>query len=187
MLHEFTRAGWILTGGRSTRMGTDKALVDVNGRPLVLAIADKIAAVCGIVTLVGEPAKYIQLGLPVIPDHFSGAGPLSGIEAALAATAADLNLIVACDMPALNQAILERLFDPAFDCSLPRYPDGKVEPLCAVYHQRCHPAIRAALEQGTRKVTDALASFAIRYVSVVHREPFTNLNTPEDLEKYRHG
>ncbi|MES1261755.1 MAG: molybdenum cofactor guanylyltransferase, partial [Acidobacteriota bacterium] len=62
------------------------------------------------------------------------------------------------------------------------------EPLCAVYHRRCHPAIRAALEAGVRKVTDALREpLQIRYVRVPSRAPFANLNTPEDLRKYTNG
>ena len=170
-------------------MGTDKALLELEGLPLILRATTAAAAVCGFVSLVGDPAKYASLGLTVVPDHFPGAGPGAGIEAALRATTADWNLILACDMPALSAAILETLFprDAMADCVLPQYPDGKVEPLCAVYHRRCHPHIRAALEQGTRKVTSVLDGLAIRYVPVTSEDPFTNLNTPEDLRRYQLG
>ncbi|MES1257997.1 MAG: NTP transferase domain-containing protein, partial [Acidobacteriota bacterium] len=85
------RAGWILVGGRSARMGSDKALLRIGGRPLALRIADAVAEVCGPVTLVGDPARYASLGLPVLADEFAGEGPLSGIEAALRGTRADWN------------------------------------------------------------------------------------------------
>ena len=172
-------------------MGTDKALIEVAGQPLVLLAASRIAEVCGKVSIVGDPAKYGKFGLPAIADRFPGQGPLAGIEAALRTTDTDWNLIVACDMPALEPAILERLFSAGADCALPEYPDHTVEPLCAVYHRRCHAEILTAIEQGIRKVTDALAhlelNHAITYISVSSAESFANLNTPEELRRYRNG
>jgi molybdopterin-guanine dinucleotide biosynthesis protein A len=183
------RAGWILAGGKSSRMGTDKALLSLEGTPLILCAVTAAAAVCGSVSLVGDPARYSRLGFPVVADTFPGAGPVAGIEAALHATTADWNLILACDMPALSPAVLETLFigDDTVDCALPKYPDGKVEPLCAVYHRHCHPHIRAALEHGLRKVTIALEGLAIRYIPVTSEESFTNLNAPEDVRRYKNG
>jgi len=172
-------------------MGTDKALIEVDGQPLVMLAASRLAGLCGTVSIVGDPAKYARFGLPVIPDRFPGEGPLAGIEAALGATKTDWNLIVACDMPALQPGILERLFSTGADCALPEYADHNVEPLCAVYHRRCHTEILTALEQGIRKITDALAhlelNHAITYISVSSAESFANLNTPEELRRYRNG
>jgi molybdopterin-guanine dinucleotide biosynthesis protein A len=168
-------------------MGVDKALLELDGIPLVVRTARIAAAVCGTVSLVGEPAKYGHLSFSVIPDEFPGIGPLAGIEAALRVTTADWNLILACDMPAIQPALLESLFPAACDVALPAYPDGSVEPLCGVYHRRCHSHILKAIDSGIRKVTNALDGLAIRYVPVVNPEPFTNLNTPDDVRRYRHG
>jgi molybdenum cofactor guanylyltransferase len=186
------RAAWILVGGRSSRMGADKARADSGGRALALRVADTALAVCSTVSLVGDPAIYGDMGLPVIADRFPGQGPLAGIEAALVASASDANLIIACDMPAIHEDLLEELFAEGGDCSMPRHDDGKVEPLCAVYQRRCHPVIREALEAGVRKVTDALRLFenqglAIRYIRVSSPASFANLNTPEDWRRYHHG
>ena len=186
------RAAWILVGGRSSRMGADKARADSGGRALSLRVADKAAGVCGMVSLVGDPAIYGELGLPVIADRFPGQGPLAGIEAALGATDFDTNLIIACDMPAIHQNLLESLCAADGDCVVPRHDDGKTEPLCAVYRGRCHPLIREALESGVRKVTDALRllenhGLAIRYIRVSNPSPFANLNTPEEWRRYHHG
>ena len=192
------RAGWILTGGRSSRMGTDKALMEIEGRPLALRIAEELAKSCGSVSLVGDPALYGTLGLPVVRDTFPGQGPLAGIEAALGASSVDWNLIVACDMPALESVTIEPLFagESLFgnfaDCSVPEYADGRLEPLCAVYRRRCHAAIRTAIESGIRRITDALQylrdeGFAIRYVRVANRAPFANLNTPDEMRRYLNG
>lgn len=186
---ENTRAGWVLVGGRSSRMGFDKALLDTGSGPLALEVAGIVAQTCGPVTFVGDPARYAHLGLPVIPDSHPGHGPLGGIETALAASQAQWNLIVACDMPALEPAVFETLFQQAsgFDCALPQHPDGRVEPLCAVYNKRCHPAIAAALTAGTRKVTDALQALAVRYVQMDRSEPFANWNTPSDIRTLPNG
>jgi molybdopterin-guanine dinucleotide biosynthesis protein A len=173
-------------------MGRDKALLELGGRPLALRVADEAAKCCGTVSLVGDPALYESLGLPVIPDTFPGQGPLAGIEAALGATQAEWNLIAACDMPALGAAVMEQLFNAGGDCAVPEYEDGRVEPLCAVYHRRCHRAVREALEAGVRKVTEALrrladGGFALRYVRVASDAQFANLNTPGDMQRYLNG
>ena len=78
------------------------------------------------------------------------------------------------------------------DCALPRYRDGDLEPLCSVYHRRCHSGVLAALESGIRRVTDALRrltsdGFSVGYVAVADPSPFRNLNTPEDLRSYRNA
>jgi molybdopterin-guanine dinucleotide biosynthesis protein A len=185
------RAGWVLVGGRSSRMGADKALIEIGNRPLATGVAAEIGKVCGSVSLVGDPERYGTLGLPVIPDRFPGQGPLAGIEAALGATSIEWNLIVACDMPALDVSILTALFETAAaedgDCAAPAYSDGRIEPLCTVFHARCHAVILGALEAGTRKVTQALASplLKVRYVAVASPDSFANLNTPEELKRYR--
>ena len=107
-------------------MGTDKARAESDGRALALRMADKAAAVCATVSLVGDPALYGDLGLPVLADNFPGQGPLSGIEAALSATVSEFNLIIACDMPGINENLLEALFALAGDCVLPRHDNGKI-------------------------------------------------------------
>jgi molybdopterin-guanine dinucleotide biosynthesis protein A len=186
------RAAWILVGGRSSRMGVDKAHALSHGRALALRVADRAASVCNSISAVGDPALYADLGLPVIADSRPGQGPLAGIEAALAATACEANLIVACDMPALGASLLEELFETGGDIAVPRHESGAIEPLCAVYRRRCLPMIREALESGVRGVTEALHRFApprfeVRYVRVSDAAAFANLNTPEDWRRYHHG
>jgi len=176
----------VLVGGRSRRMGTDKALIEIGDQLLFRRVAVEIGKICGTVSLVGDPIVYGGLGVPVIPDRFPGRGPLAGIESALKATDVEWNLVVACDMPSLDVSILGKLFEAAEggDGAVPSYGDGRIEPLCAVFHARCHAAILAAVESGVRKVSDALARLALRYVPVSSPDSFANLNTPEDLERY---
>ena len=183
------RAGWILAGGRSSRMGTDKALLEIEGRSLLQRVASEISQVCGSVRVVGDPARYAGFGIPVIPDLSPGLGPLAGIEAALTATTVEFNLIVACDMPNVRAGELEDLFTAGGDVAVPRHDDGRVEPLCAVYSRKCLAQVRKMLESGVRSVKEALRllesdGFALRYVRVPRDNAFANLNTPADLARH---
>ncbi len=177
-----SRAGFILTGGASSRMGCDKALLDWEGRPMVVHVASIVEPVTGSVTLVGSPDKYGHLGFNVIADKESGMGPLAGIRTVLENSTADWNLIVACDMPYLNPKLLAALLRQAevgsADCLM---PTG--QPLCAVYHRRCLSAVDKALNAGVRKVWDGLSSLRVELFEVDEPLCFQNINRPQDLPK----
>ncbi len=106
---DMKRAGFVLAGGSSSRMGRDKALLRYGSATLIQHVAERVATAVGSATLVGSPARYARLGYPVVPDNFLDGGPLAGIQAALAASAADWNLVVACDMPGVTVEFLEGL------------------------------------------------------------------------------
>ena len=165
-------------------MGRDKALLSFQGVPLVARVAEVVARAAGSAVVIGDPGKYSGLGYAVVPDRRQGLGPLAGIEAALDFSTADWNLVLACDMPDVSAAFLRALLETAAasdtDVLLPAGPSGQPEPLSAVYHRRCLPAIVAALDAGTRKITDALASLRVAQLPVIDDSHFQNLNTPEE-------
>jgi molybdopterin-guanine dinucleotide biosynthesis protein A len=181
-------AGFVLVGGESSRMGRDKAHLPTPEGRLATRAASAMAAVCGSVTLSGDPARYGDLGYPVIPDEAHGCGPLAGIAAALAASEAPWNLVVACDMPEVSEEFLRLLRERAeasdADAVIPENPSGQLEPLCAAYHRRCLPAFRRALERGTRKIADALKDVNAVIWTVADARPFRNVNTPEEWCAY---
>lgn len=176
--------GYVLAGGKSSRMGQNKALLEVMGEPLVAIMVRSLAAVAQGVTVVGDPQIYAGLGFPVIPDHYPGCGPLAGIHAVLRHTPYDWNLIAACDMPAPEGIWTELLCQPrhAFDCVLP-VSGGRLEPLGALYHRRCLPSIEAALAAGTYKVSQAIAGLRLLRVEFP-AGAFRNLNTPEEWRTF---
>ena len=184
-------AGFVLAGGRSSRMGSDKALLRYKGRTLVECVATQVHRAAGNVTLVGNPDKYSYLGYPVIRDIYPGSGPLAGIHAALTATRSDWNLIVACDMPELTAGLLTRILRRAqrgnAHAVIPAGPSGLPEPLCAAYNRCALGGITQALDRGTRKVMDGLDGLEIDLWRLPRSRPFQNLNTPAEWTCYSHG
>jgi molybdopterin-guanine dinucleotide biosynthesis protein A len=151
-------------------------------------VAATVAAAAGSVILIGDPQKYGHLGYPVLPDRSPGVGPVGGIESALSYTAADWNLVLACDMPGISAEFLRGLLDAAERAGaaalVPASPSGRLEPLSAVYHRRCLATLRRALEAGVRKVADALAGLEVARFATDDVACFENLNTPEEWACY---
>lgn len=186
-------SAFILAGGESTRMGRDKARLELGGVPLILRTAKLVEFVAGVPAVIGNPEAYRAFDLRAIADDWPGAGPLGGIATALRAAAAPWSLIVATDLPYLTREWLEYLIARALassaDAVLPMNARG-AEPLCAMYHQRAEPAIRKALERGTRKVTDGLLDVHVETIAPDEWKGFDsegllfkNMNSPEDYEE----
>jgi molybdopterin-guanine dinucleotide biosynthesis protein A len=193
MVHQgvMTRAGFVLAGGKSSRMGRDKALLEWQGTTLIIRVAEAVKAAAGSVALIGDPAKYGGFGYSVYGDVFPGCGPLGGIRTALTVTRADWNLVVACDMPEVEPAFLRGLLDRAeavgADCLLPAGESARPEPLCGVYHRRALVAIERALDAGVRKVLDGLAGVRLEVLRVGGGRQFRNINTPEEWTEYKYA
>ena len=185
--------GFILAGGESSRMGRDKALLELEGVALIVRTARLVESAAERCAIVGDTVRLEGLELDVIDDEFPGAGPLGGIATALRASEAEWNLIVACDLPYLTREWLEFLIGHAMqseaDAVLPMNERG-AEPLCAVYRKRADGAIRAALDRGVRKVTDGLAEVRIEFIEPREWKGFDsdgllfkNMNSPADYEE----
>jgi molybdopterin-guanine dinucleotide biosynthesis protein A len=187
-------AAFILAGGKSTRMGTDKAFVTLNGRTLLARLLEVVRSVTTDVCIVGDTAKFSAFA-PVVEDVFPGCGPLGGIHAALRASKAELNLILAVDVPFVSFALLQFLMAHARNSgasvTVPRINQGW-QPLCAIYRREFADAAETALRAGRYRI-DAL--FDQVQVQVIAEEAleaagfssniFRNLNTKEDLEAAR--
>lgn len=177
---------FILVGGRSSRFGSEKALFEIDGRAMVLRVADALSPYLATVTLVGHSAKCQNLGLPLIPDTVTGAGPLGGIVSALEHAHAPRCLVVGCDMPLLASAPLALLLKEAArtdaEALVPRTPDGRLQPLCAVYAKRAREPLSRALRAGERKITEALAWVNWKPLPVDEATPFANINRMSDLK-----
>ena len=180
-------AGFVLAGGQSSRMGRNKALLPYRDTVLVDWIARQVEAAAGSATLIGPPEHFGFLGRPVLADLRPGCGPLAGIETALAATPAEFNLIVACDLPDLTRQLLAELLEAArheeADCLLPETPGAIAPPLCAVWRRRVRPIVTEALDQGERSLRRLLERLRVSRRRVAGTAWAVNLNTPEDYRR----
>jgi molybdopterin-guanine dinucleotide biosynthesis protein A len=186
---------FILAGGASSRMGRDKALVEIGGALLLVRTARLLEPLAATVTVIGPPERYASLGLRVAPDDSTGLGPLAGMATALRISRSEWNLIVGCDLPYLRSEWLEWLIRRALvssaDALVPKTVRG-LEPLCAIYRARCAPTLAAAIAAGVRKVTDALSELEIEELTPNHWQAvhpgnaiLRNMNTPADYEEAR--
>ncbi len=184
----------ILAGGQSTRMGQEKAFLDILGRPMIEWTLDALAGL-GDETLIitNTPARFAYLGHRAVADLYPGQGALGGLYTGLTAMQGDYAIVTACDMPFLNRDLLGYQVSLAtqWDVVAPRIGDY-FEPLHAVYGRRCAQAITATLAAGRQRFFDVFARLQVRYVEQEEIErfdpqhcSFMNVNTPADLANVR--
>lgn len=179
----------VLAGGRSRRMGRDKALLPLAGEMMVMRMIRRLSLQGEWVVMVSsnQPDKFVELKAPVVPDQFLGGGPLAGIHACLQRSPCALNLVTACDLPFVSGEVARQLLALAgtgtWDVVVPE--DGKrVHPLFGVYHRRCRWRLESFLEGGGRRVGDFLKEVNTRYVSGPFPDGiFFNMNRPEDYHR----
>lgn len=181
----------IQAGGRSSRMGRDKALVKLGGRPLiehVLARVDGLGDDLFITT--NDPDLLAYLGIRMVGDRQPGAGALHGLETALRGAEGHHVLLLACDAPFVSRPLVEHLIQLRDDADviLPKHA-GRFEPLQALYNRTaCLPAVEEALHQGNRRMISFFPSvrvLTINEATIARLDPpaksFFNINTEQDL------
>jgi molybdopterin-guanine dinucleotide biosynthesis protein A len=185
---------FILAGGKSTRMGSDKAFLELSGRPLLVHAIVIARSVVEFVKVVGAPAKFDRFG-PVIPDIYCDHGPLAGIHAALASTETAWNLILAVDQPFLTPAFLRYLISVARSSeatvTVPRTGEY-LHPLCAIYRKQFGALAEEALKAGRNKIDELFPDVSLRVIDEAELSRaqfstviFRNVNTPEDWDEVR--
>lgn len=182
-------AAFVLTGGRSSRLGRDKALLPYRGTTLVEWIAGQAREAAGAVFLVGAPERYGHLDLPCLAENYPGCGPLSGIETALRVAESEMVLVVACDMPGLESAVLRHLIETAensgADVTAAALAGGQPEPLCAVYRRSVLPAVQEALARGEYAVHRLLKKLHVILYPIDSEMVIRNINTAEEWARCR--
>ena len=191
------RSAFVLAGGQSTRMGAEKALVELDGRTLLEHALTLARSVSPEAWIVGSKAKFSRYG-DVVEDEFAQHGPLGGIHAGLRSSTSELNLMLAVDMPFVEVRFLEFLFEEAArqECAVVTIPraGGAWQTLCAVYRKPFADLAEEALRAGKNKIDPLFRGIEMRILE--ERELieqnfspalFRNLNTPEELEQASKG
>ena len=153
--------GYVLAGGKSSRMGRDKALLELAGKPLVLHAVTKLRRLCADVSVLSNNPELVQYG-PLVRDVHGGCGPMAGIEAALLSSTHDWNLILPVDLPFLPSFYLDDwlwsvLHEPIGDIRLSMLSvDAASHPALLIIHRELAPYLTASLERGELKLLPAL-------------------------------
>ena len=186
---KYAWTGVVLAGGKSTRMGQDKALMEVDGKPLLLHAVEKLRPHVRELFVLGEPRKYGHIWPDVMPDEIPGLGPLGGLVTAMGNARHDRLLVLAVDVPGVNARLLERLtreLPEDADALVPRH-NGDLEPLVAAYHRRCVDAFMDNITRSQLSIQIALGEVKAAFLDIKPGDDgwpedlFHNLNSPADL------
>jgi len=181
----------ILAGGKSGRMGEDKSFVDFCGRPLIEILIDKLSPLFKDLIIITNQAhlyrKYeIKTHQDILPDR----GPLGGIYTGLTYSKDKYNFILACDMPFLNQELIQYMLGKIndYDVIIPEY-NNRLQPLCAIYSKNCIPPIENELNKNNLKIIDFFSQVKVRIITKkeiatfdTEGKCFVNINTPQDYQ-----
>jgi len=188
--------GFILAGGRSGRLGQDKAFLRYRGSPLIQVARRCLESVGLPVTIVADSGeRFRSLGLSVVVDQVAGAGPLAAVFTALTASRSRDNYFIPCDTPLVPPRLYRVLAKVRqdYDVVFPRDSKGGLHPLCAYYSRTAAEPIRRLLETGARRVDSVLGSEDLRGHVLsgpewgLPDEAFLNVNTPADWERLGRG
>lgn len=189
-------AGFVTAGGRSSRMGRDKAWLDLAGRPMIEHVIAALQPVTTSVSIIANDSandsRYAKLGFPVFPDSHSGIGPLEAIRISLLNTKRPRALLVGCDLPFVTSELFKFLasLDGPYEAVVPMSANQRLEPLCAIYCSSGLHAVDALIASGERKISllyDRVPTRYVRFEELEHLAGselfFSNVNTPGDYTR----
>ena len=178
---------YILSGGKSRRMGSDKALKLFQGKTFLDQVAFELGKVSPSVKVVANHQKYVPLGYASIADNYQEIGPLAGIETALKDSSTEYTWIVSCDSPAVTSRFFEWLFSEWNKGTDAVYPivNGKALPLMGIFKTELHSYFENLIHTGERRVMKTLQSLNCKSVEVPLdlEHQLYNINTQEELDK----
>ncbi len=192
----------LLRGGRSRRMGMDKALLSWEGKTFLQTIADQMDIFEEkYLSVAAEPDKAacpevthldgLLQGWKVLPDRIPNCGPMGGIWTALSACRAEWALTASCDIPAVRQSFFLKLLDSRsedVDIVCPVTSDGRMHMTCALYRRSAAPLLEARLREGNYRMRSLFSCCRVKTVPVTDPEEermLSNINTPEELDRVR--
>ena len=179
--------GYILAGGKSSRMGTDKGLLLFEGKLMIQYVIEQMQTIFDKLVIVANNPEYTKFGLEVIPDLIKDIGPAGGIYTALHHSEAKLNFMVSCDMPFVTQEAIAFIVKKADENQIVLLENqGKLEPLFGLYAKDCEAVWLQLIEQKTIKLQDMVSYFKLKIIPIENNENFVaiffkNINTKEDF------
>ncbi|WP_223034216.1 molybdenum cofactor guanylyltransferase [Hanstruepera marina] len=178
--------GILLAGGKSSRMGTDKGMINFNGKTFVQHIIDAMQPLVSDVFIVSDNKEYDKLGYLRVDDSIKNSGPLAGLYAGLKYTKTDYNLVLSCDIPLIDTEILKVLTRSDYtNYDVVQIQSGeKTMPLIALYHKRCANKCLELIQNDERRLRKAVNQLHTKSIVIdfLWKERIKNINTKEDLK-----
>jgi molybdopterin-guanine dinucleotide biosynthesis protein A len=186
--------GVILAGGKSSRYGSNKALAELHGTPLIERVLGVMGSVFSdLILITNSPMEYAHLKLPMKEDLIKGLGPLGGIYTGLESISDEAGFFVACDMPFLSEGLIRHMLTISgdYDAVVPKI-DWKIETLHTLYRKSCLPAIKDLIDSRSYQAKRFFQRIRVRYVGqeeIMRYDPrlraFANVNRPEEMDVMR--
>lgn len=180
-------SGIILTGGKSSRMGRDKASILLNGEPFIQYVIKALKPLVDSISIVSSNPKHDTFGVQRVEDLIEDAGPLAGLYSGLSQSSTNLNLVLSCDIPYIKTKTLELLLnEDYFEYDIVQLSaKGKSMPLIARYKKSCAPVCLELLNSGERRLRKLSEKCSVKTLTVEDNLVFQtqNINTKEDLKK----
>jgi len=187
----------ILAGGKSLRMGSDKARLQLEGSSFLERVAGELRGFDEVLLSVDRSDRYTNSDLQVVEDQFPGCGPISGLYSALKACRSDWLLAVSCDIPMFTRDLAEYMvsyLSGEYDAVVAVTRDGTIHPLCAIYSRPVADILEEQIRLGDYRMTHALEKIKMKEAPLRHSaypdEILQNINTPEQfrmLHRRIHG
>ena len=178
--------GIILSGGKSSRMGTDKGFLSFNGKLFIQASIDALKPLVSEIIIVSNNADYDVFGLKRIEDIMDNAGPLAGIYSGLNHSKTEYNIVLSCDIPLISSGILKKLIEGIDEVSeiIQIESKGKSMPLIALYKKSCKDVFYKLLQKGERRLQFAVYQCRVKNITLDSESAILtmNINTPEELK-----
>jgi molybdenum cofactor guanylyltransferase len=181
--------GIILAGGESSRMGSDKGLQNLCGKPLIHYAIDALSGLCNEIIISSSSSAYQEFGFQVVKDEFPGIGPMGGIYSALRQSKTDANLVLSCDLPFVSSELFSFILKNAsgFQVAVPWQGNRHYEPLCGFYSLSVLVEMSAYIKNGNYKLPDLFEEISINKLVInesldcYNEALFFNVNTKHDL------
>lgn len=180
----------ILAGGKSQRMGEDKAFLDLEGQPFIKYILQVVKGLTQEVMIIANTKQYDSLDVPIYPDLIEDCGPVGGIYTAMERIKTPYLLVLSCDIPLLKARVLEHLIQESIPCAANILTTGdRWQPLTAIYNSRTLPIFKKALDTKKLKLRSLLSLMDLHTIACPEDliPCLNNINTPNDLKNVRDG
>ena len=179
---EFTAI--ILAGGKSIRMGEDKGLMFLNGKPMIQHVIDVVQALTHRIIIISNNSDYKKFNYPIFNDSVKNKGPLGGLLTGLENSTTAKNLVLSCDAPYVNKALIELLLfnSKNYDVVIP-IKDKQTHQLIGVYDKNCLPILKKKIANNNLKIKTAIQEMNYKIIDANHIDThvFHNINTKEDV------